>query len=389
MPWLHAGRVQAWSGIFLAVAATLFGLVALQLSGVFLAVGPASVDFVSFYAAGKLVLAGTPALAYDHAAHHFAEQQATMPGSPYVFFYYPPMFLPLCAALATMPYLLAWAVFQLTTLALFLAVLRRILNRPGTGWLLPVLAFPATLWTLGQGQCAFLTGALLGAATLLVDRRPTRAGILIGALCFKPHLALLTPIALAAGGRWRAFIAAAITVPALAALSYALLGADTWRAYLIAMAGADAVYTTGRINFAGFVSLFGAARLIGLDTTTAYIIQTLAALAAALAVGWTWRHGTSQAGRAATLVAATLIAVPLVLYYDQTFAILAIAWLLRGPTPARLAAWETTLLVVSYPVALVAPILAIGLHWPLGLAVSLATATICLRHRNAGTPDPA
>ena len=48
----------------------------------------------------------------------------------------------------------------------------------------------------------------------------------------------------------------AATSLALVGLSILLLGWHTWRAYFVAMSGADSVYTSGRINFAGFVSLF-------------------------------------------------------------------------------------------------------------------------------------
>src|SRR5258707_2608398 len=67
--------------------------------------GPTSTDFVSFYAAGALADAGTPELAYDQTAHDAAEQRATAAGIEYRFFYYPPVFLLLCAALDRLPYL--------------------------------------------------------------------------------------------------------------------------------------------------------------------------------------------------------------------------------------------------------------------------------------------
>jgi hypothetical protein len=89
--------------------------------------GPTSTDFVSFYAAGALADAGTPELAYDQAAHDAAEQRATAAGIEYRFFYYPPVFLLLCAALARLPYLAAFLVFEVATLALCLIVMREIL----------------------------------------------------------------------------------------------------------------------------------------------------------------------------------------------------------------------------------------------------------------------
>ena len=58
---------------------------------------PTTTDFVSFYAAGKLADAGTPALAYDQAAHLAAEEAITAPGIRYQYFNYPPVFLMRCA----------------------------------------------------------------------------------------------------------------------------------------------------------------------------------------------------------------------------------------------------------------------------------------------------
>jgi hypothetical protein len=374
--WLNDRRLLAWSAVFLAVESALTVLLVLQQNNVILPVGPSSIDFVSFYAAGKLVLAGTPWLAYDQAAHHAAEQQATMAGAPYVFFFYPPMFLLLCAALARLPYLLAFALFQGATFALFAVMLRRVLRAQGWAWLLPVIAFPATFWNVGQGQNGFLTATLLGGFALVLERRPAAAGAMVGALCFKPHLALLTPVALAAGLHWRAFAAAALTACAITALSLALLGPATFRAYFAAMAGAEPVYASGRINFAGFVSLFGGLRLTGVAPWAAYAVQAAAAIAAAAAVALAWRRGAAPVPAPAALLAATLLAVPLVLLYDQLFAVVAAAWLMRAGGLDRC---ERLVIVLCYPLALVAPALALGPKLPAGLAVSCALAGLCLR----------
>ena len=56
----------------------------------------------------------------------------------------------------------------------------------------------------------------VGGGLLLLDRRPVLAGILFGALCYKPHFGMLIPVALAASGRWRAFGAAAASAAASA-----------------------------------------------------------------------------------------------------------------------------------------------------------------------------
>ena len=219
---------------------------------------PTSTDFVSFYAAGALANAGTPELVYDQSAHHAAEERATAIGVEYRFFYYPPVFLLVCAALARLPYLAAFLAFEGVTLALFLVVMREILDRRGWSALIPVLAFPALYWTLGLGQNSFLTAALFAAGTLWIDRRPILAGICFGALCYKPHFGLLVPVAMLAGRHWRAFAAALLTAAALCALSLALFGWEAWAGFLHAAFGARTTYESGRIIFGGFVSPFGA-----------------------------------------------------------------------------------------------------------------------------------
>ena len=329
--WLHRGRIIGWSGILLGAELLALGFLIAWTHGAFKPIDPpTTTDFVSFYAAGKLALAGVPALVYDHAAHHAAEMAATAPGIEYQFFFYPPVTLLLCAPLAVLPYLTAFIVFQAATLALWLVVARRILAARGWTWCIPVLAYPAVFWTVGLGQNAMLTAALLGAVTLLVDTRRSTAGILLGLLCYKPHLALLAPIALAAGGYWRAFTAAALTVAAIVALSIACFGVAPWLAYFNELGGARAVYETGRIELAGYVTPFGAARLLGLASTAAYALQVGISIVTATIVFWLWRRDADPAHRGAALAAGILLSVPLALLYDLMIAAVAILWLVRA-----------------------------------------------------------
>ena len=229
---LDRHRVLTYCRILLAVETVVFLFLVAGTHGLIAPLaGPTSTDFVSFYAAGALADSGTPELAYDQAAHNAAEQRATAPGVEYRFFYYPPVFLLLCAALARLPYLAAFLVFEAATLALCLTVMRAILAERGWSAIIPVLAFPAAFWTLGLGQNSFLTAALFGAGTLWIDRRPILAGLCFGALCYKPHFALLVPVALLAGRHWRALGAALGSAAALCGLSLIVFGWETWQSF--------------------------------------------------------------------------------------------------------------------------------------------------------------
>ena len=339
---------------------------------------PTSTDFVSFYAAGSLADAGMPHLAYDRAAHYAAEQHAAWPGIVYNFFYYPPIFLFLCAGLAHLPYILAFVILEAVTFCLYFLVMRHILG--GRGWviLIPILAFPPVLWTIGVGQNGFLTAGLLGAATLLVDRRPVGAGLLFGALCCKPHFALLVPIALAAGGRWRAFVAALTSVLGLGLLSLTLFGWQTWHDFLIAAATSGNVYTTGRIPFGGFVTPFGAVMLLGATPAAAAVVQAAVSVAAAGFVAFVWHRNLPLPIRAASLVSATLVAVPLALFYDLVLAGVAGAWLLRADGNYRLPEWGRLVLAALYVLCLNPRGIAAAWHLPVGPFIALALMTLTI-----------
>lgn len=325
---------------------------------------PTTTDFASFYAAGALADAGTPQLAYDHAAHLAAEEAATAPGIEYQFFNYPPVYLLICAVLPAMPYLVAFCVFIAASLAAYLFVARRVLNDYSGAALLVLLAFPIVFWNIGLGQNAFLTAALFGAGTLLLDRRPILAGLCFGALCYKPHFGMLVPLALAAGGHWRCFAVAAASACLLALASVAVFGIETWQAFLATAGGSHAVYESGRILFAGMVSPFGAVRLLGGAVALAYAVQAGASLVAAAATILVWRRGLSLPTRAAVLASATLVAVPLALLYDLMLGAVAALWLVRGRDGAAARDWEWPILGVLYLVLLDGRYIAESWHVP-------------------------
>ena len=126
---LDGKRILVGCGILLAIEIAVFLFMAAGTHGLIVPLPrPTSTDFVSFYAAGRLADAGTPELAYDQAAHYAAEQRATQVGIEYNFFYYPPTFLLLCAAIAHLPYIVAFLVFETGALLFYLLVARHILG---------------------------------------------------------------------------------------------------------------------------------------------------------------------------------------------------------------------------------------------------------------------
>jgi alpha-1,2-mannosyltransferase len=351
--WLSRRRMRLYATILLIAELAVFAFLIAGTHGWIVPLKtPTTTDFVSFYAAGSLADAGTPALAYDHAAHLSAEEAVAGSGIEYQYFNYPPVYQVLFAPLAHLPYLAAFIAFETATLLLFLTVARRILDDYSGTALVTLLAFPIVWWNFGLGQNAFLTAALFGAATLIVDRRPILAGLCFGALCYKPHFALLVPVALVAGGHWRAFAAAACSAAILVLLSVALLGWDTWQVFVATAGASHSMYESGRILFGGFVSPFGGMRLIGASIAAAYTVQAVFTVIAAVVVALVWWRGLSLPTRGAVLASATLLAVPLALLYDLMLGAVAACWLLRGADREAMPAWEKTALALIYALML-------------------------------------
>lgn len=376
--WLTNQRIMGWSGILLALEILAFGFFVAGTHGRIVTLEkPTTTDFVSFYAAGVLANGDHPALVYNQPAHFAAEQAATESGIDYNFFFYPPVFLLVCSVLARMPYLLAFVVFETVSCLIYIFVIRRVLGERGWRWLVTLMAFPAVLWTLGFGQNSFLTAAFFAAATLLLDKRPLLAGVAFGLLCYKPHFGLLVPIALSAGRYWKAFATAGFSVAFLIGLSGLCFGWDTWRAFLITFYDSGAVFAGGRIPFAGLISVFGAARLVGLPVGVAFVMQSLAAFVAALSVALIWHRNCSAPVRFAALAAATLLAIPVALIYDFVLLSVAGCWLIRAGQRTGFLPWEKTVLFASFLVPIFSRAAGLSLTLPIGPSAGVAILILC------------
>ena len=331
LPWWNRQRVIGYATILAIVELGFFLFCVAGAHGLIVPLDkPASTDFVSFHAAGQLAWAGTPWLAYDRAAHHAAEQAAAGAGIAYNYFYYPPVYLLICAPLSRLPYLMAFVVFQvLGGVACLFAI--RLIRRDLPAVIL--LAFPGFWWAIGTGQNALLTASLFAAGTALSDRRPWVSGICFGALCYKPHFGLLIPVALLAAGNWRAFVSGAAAVAALIAASCLCFGVETWRAFLTASMGSGDVYGGHGIFMDGLTSPYGMLMVWGWNRDLAIAAQVVVALLLMGLVTKVWfRARLALPVRAAVLLAATPVAVPLMMFYDLMIVFVALLWLSLIPS---------------------------------------------------------
>jgi hypothetical protein len=139
------------------------------------------------------------------------------------------------------------------------------------------------------------------------------------------------------------------------------------------------MYESGRILFAGFISPFGAMRLIGGNIGLSYAVQAVFSLIAVAIVIVVWRLDLSSPVRAATLAAATLLAAPLSLLYDLMLAAVAACWLVRQARTEGELPWERTVLALLFVGLLNARNLAETLHLPVTLLATLALLALILR----------
>jgi hypothetical protein len=388
-------RLRVYSLLLIAAyAIAIIALIATSDGRVDRAGRPLGTDFANVYSAGRLALDGKAGLAYDFAAHHGAQKEVSGRADiAYFGWHYPPMLLLLAAALATLPYLAALALYQGATLLPYLAVVARIAGGQPEAWLL-ALAFPAVFVNITHGHNGFITAALLGGGLVVLDRRPLVAGVLLGCLAYKPQFGLLLPLVLAATGRWRTIAAAGATVLAAAALTWAAFGGEVFAAFWQSLGTARRVVMEGAPGFHKIQSVYAALRLAGVPMAAAHAAQMLATLAAAVAAVALWRSAAAFELKAAGLLIASLVATPYLLDYDLVVLAPAIAFLAVHGLRAGFAPWEVSILAALWVLPLAArsvaeatsvsltPILLIA-----ALALILRRAGFLTRHPDAGR-DP-
>ena len=344
-------------------------------------------DFVSYWTTAQLALRSEPADVYDVAALSAAVRDRVGPVSEPIIYVYPPVARMLMAPLGALGFGPALALWLLVGTGLNLLLLRRATDSSMA--FLAATASPAVLLNTLSGQTGQLVSALLGGGILLLDRRPLVAGILVGALCWKPQLGVLVPVAFAAAGRWRSFAAAAATSLALVAASLALFGVEPWHAFFDQAVRLRQEMETSPQIWHRLPTVFAAARVAGLSVAAAYGLQIFSAAAAAASVVIVWRRATDLPVRGASLLLATFLATPYAWDYDMVVLSLAVVWLAGEGMRNGFQPWERLILAL----VIILPLVISPLASALGVAIApfvLWAALILTVHRTrlAATAGP-
>jgi hypothetical protein len=233
-------------------------------------------DFDAFHIAGRMVWRGDIAQAY-HLPSLLEVQQALTGEQAFLPWTYPPPFNLVVAALAPLPIGLAYLVFAGSTLAAYLLVLRRIAG-PLFATVIVALA-PALFIAVAGGQNGFLTGTLIGLAGLGLLGGRTLAGLPLGLMVIKPHLAVGLAVGALVLRRWRCLAVAAATAALALALSTAVLGPAIWPAFLGGVDEAKAFLAAGAYPLFRMISVYAWLRSLDLPAALALAAQGATAVA--------------------------------------------------------------------------------------------------------------
>jgi glycosyl transferase family 87 len=297
-------------------------------------------DFVNVWAAGRLVLEGHAALAYDWDIQKQVELallQQDFPG--YFAWHYPPPFLFVASLLAQFPYAAAFVGWVSASLLPYLVMMRAIVGRP-FGWLLAI-AFPMVFNNTMAGQNGFLTASLIGGTLYLLPVRPVLAGVCLGLLSYKPQYGLLFPIVLIAASQWTVFFTAAAVAVAMAFASWLAFGTESWQAFFHWMPMfSQAFLTEGKATWWKLQSLFSLVRYLGGTEELAWTFQWIVSAAVVVVLVTMWRSRIRYSLKAAALATGTLLTTPYLFMYDMMVLAVAVAFLIRAGLRSGLRSYE-------------------------------------------------
>jgi arabinofuranan 3-O-arabinosyltransferase len=345
---------------------------------------PIATDFVNVWAAGRQALDGAASAAYDVSAHKGAEVAAL--GHPFAGEYpwiYPPSFFFVAAPLALLPFVAAYSAWLALSFPAYLAAIRAIIG-DRLGFLF-ACSYPGILSNVLVRQNGFATAALIGGALLLLESRPVLAGCCIGLLSFKPHLGILLPLVLIAGGHWRAIIGAASVTALLFLASVWIFGSDSWHAFLHSLpVASQSALAEGRADWAKLQSVFSLIRALGGSAALAWAVHCMLAATVAMLLWKMWRSSIELNLKAAALVTGILLVTPYLFLYDLVALAVGMAFLMRAGRLSGFLRGEMTGLGLACFFILLFPLVIA----PVGLAAIAIVALLIGRRVLAALTSP-
>lgn len=234
-------------------------------------------DFDVFYISGKMFWDGALNQAY-HYKNLFEAQQKLYGASTFMVWSYPPQFNFITAALAVLPAGLAYFTFTGLTFASYLLTIKSISSGYFGSVILAI--FPAIILNIRSGQNGFLTGTIVGLFFLAFMKRKAVAGLPLGLMIIKPHLAVGIAVLSLISKRWSTLGVALLTVTLTLIASTIVFGPSIWLAFAEGMKDTSRLLALGAYPLFRMTSIYATLHEFGVPSTIALIIQLLTAVAA-------------------------------------------------------------------------------------------------------------
>ena len=234
------------------------------------------VDFDVFYIVAQKVWLGGLDQIYQFADLLKIQREASGGQAGFLPWTYPPQFDFLLAPLGLIPANVAYVLFTAATFAFYIAVLRSISGIYFV--LLLVVLFPTMGITIACGQNGFLTGGLIGLICLYFGERPVVAGLALGLMVIKPHLAIAFAAYAALKRSWTVLATAGAVVLVSSAVCTAIFGAQIWVAFFRSVQDSSNFLEQGFYPLFRMISVYAALRTSGLSALAAFLGQAVIAV---------------------------------------------------------------------------------------------------------------
>ena len=284
-------------------------------------------DFGVFHLASDLVREEDLNTLYDplRFSERFGERYNDPDGKRH--FAYPPTAMVVIVPLSLFSYypaFLAWSIAGLTLIlsaSLKLADDKRALAFTFTS--------PFLIWTLATGQMALILAGLLGIGFCLYRTgNRFRAGLVMGLLIIKPHLALALPIAFLARRDWKVIGGAAVSSGLLIMLSLLLWGLEPWRLFLENLSAAGSMnMEAGSSNLPRIPTVNAVLLNAGFSSGLAIFTHLLIAVIAVIFCIRIWLRQENHMLLFLTLLVIPPLLSPYYIDYDLAGLALAFGWI--------------------------------------------------------------
>ncbi|MBA4007904.1 MAG: hypothetical protein C0465_25420 [Ralstonia sp.] len=335
--WLDRSRVRAYAIILTFCS---FGSLWWMFQE---AMKPGGSDFMAFWSAARMLAQGSGADIYYPDA--IRTVQRTVETADVVPFVHPPHFLLWVWPLGFFSYPSAWITWSAVTFGFWMVATRRLF--PTMSW--PIAGFPGALIAAWHAQTGFLTSGIQALIASQLGNHPFRAGLCIGLLIIKPHVAILMPFALLAARMWSAIAGAAISILISSLASWMCFGSAVWLAYPSSWAVSQHLIEAGdHAFFLRQVTVYAMLRAWDLPEAAA-VAQGLATTLSILVIWRFWSIDAPIERKVALLLALTPLATPYLFSYDLPFLVVPVLWLVahykqRWSRPALVALYVSPLL---------------------------------------------